>query len=141
MKTQNPSSAPSSPADSPRLPDPGPSSPSEIDRDMATEYTGSGHHPGNAHAQLGAVPIQPTDNLDETVLGSAAVGNPNAVPPEVADGTGALTEWDTPADAEGTWKFRPGRDDEMLDAEQLVEAGIEEADREQRVSADQDAET
>lgn len=136
MKTKSP---PSPPEKTPTLPDPGPSSPAELDRDTATEYTGVGQHPGNAHAQLGAVPIQPTDNLDETVLGAAAVGNPNAVPPEVAEGTGSLTEWDTPANAEGTWTPREGRDDEMLDAEQLVEAGIEEADREQRLRSDQNA--
>lgn len=136
MKTKSP---PSPPENHSPLPDPGPSTPEEMDRDAATEYTGVGQHAGNAHAQLGAVPIQPTDNLDETVLGAAAVGNPNAVPPEVADGTGALTEWDTPADASGTWTHRDGLNDEMFDAEQLVEAGIEEADREQRIHSDRDA--
>ncbi len=84
---------------------------------------------------LGGVPIIETDNLDETVLGAAAVGHPDQVPPEVVRGTEALTEWDEPADASGTWTPREGRDDGMLEADRLVEAGNEEADRERREAA------
>jgi len=84
---------------------------------------------------LGGVPIIETDNLDETVLGAAAVGHPGQVPPEVVRGTEALTEWDEAADASGTWTPREGRDDGMLEADRLVEAGLEEADRERRLAA------
>ena len=81
---------------------------------------------------LGGVPIIETDNLDETVLGAAAVGHPDQVPPEVVWGTETLTEWDEPADTSGTWTPREGRDDATLEAERLVDAGNEEADRERR---------
>jgi hypothetical protein len=84
---------------------------------------------------LGGVPIIETDNLDETVLGAAAVGHLDQVPPEVVRGTEALTEWDEPADTSGTWTPREGRDDVTLEAERLVEAGNEEADRERRLAA------
>jgi hypothetical protein len=86
-------------------------------------------------AQLGRVPISDTDNLNETVLGSAAVGDPDTTPPEVVKGTEALTEWDQRADATGTWTPREGVDDGVLDAARLYEAGIEEADRERRLAA------
>jgi hypothetical protein len=84
---------------------------------------------------LGGVPIIETDNLDETVLGAASVGHPDQVPPEVVRGTEALTEWDEPADTSGTWTPREGRDGGTLEAERLVEAGNEEADRERRLAA------
>ena len=86
-------------------------------------------------SHLGRVPIADTDNLNETVLGSAAVGDPDTFPPEVVKGTEALTEWDERADAAGTWTPREGLDDGMLDAARLYEAGIEEADRERRLAA------
>ncbi len=85
------------------------------------------------HETLGGVPIQEADNLDETVLGAAALGHPDMVPPEVVAGTGELTAWDEPLEASGTWTPRDGRDDGTLDADRLVEAGIEEADRERRI--------
>ena len=84
---------------------------------------------------LGGVPIMEIDNLDETVLGAAAVGGPELVPPEGARGTEEITAWDEPADLSGTWTRRDGRDDGMFDAARLVEAGLEEADRERRLAA------
>ncbi len=84
---------------------------------------------------LGGVPIIEIDNLDETVLGAAAVGYPEHVPPEVVWGTEELTKWDEPADETGTWTPREGRDDGMLEAERLVEAGLEEAYRARRLAA------
>jgi hypothetical protein len=106
----------------------------ESDQDLYAEP--AGETPTDASLeQLGRVPINDTDNLNETVLGSAAVGDPDTVPPEVVKGTEALTEWDEPADAAGTWTPREGLDDGMLDAARLYEAGIEEADRERRLAA------
>lgn len=84
---------------------------------------------------LGPVPIIETDNLDETVLGAAALGHRDQVPPEVARGTERLTEWDELADTSGTWTPSEGRDDGRLEADRLVEAGNEEADRERREAA------
>jgi hypothetical protein len=69
------------------------------------------------------------------VLGAASVGHPDQVPPEVVRGTETLTEWDEPADTSGTWTPREGRDGGTLEAERLVEAGNEEADRERRLAA------
>lgn len=86
-------------------------------------------------AELGRVPISDTDNLNETVLCCAAVGGPDTNPPEVVKGTEALTEWDEPEGAAGTWTPREGLDDGVLDAARLYEAGIEEADRERRIAA------
>ncbi len=84
---------------------------------------------------LGGVPIADTDNLNETVLASAAVVDPDSIPPEVVKGTEALTEWDEPADAAGIRTPREGLDDGILDAARLYEAGVEEADRERRLAA------
>ena len=95
---------------------------------------------GSVRDSLGRVPIIEIDNLDETVLGAAAVGNPDLLAPEIAWGTGELTEWDEPVNAAGTWTPREGRDDGMLDADRLVEAGIEEAERERRVAAGESGE-
>ena len=99
------------------------------------------YKPGNQESRdvdsLGGVPIIETDNLDETVLGAAAVGHPDHVPPEVVRGTESLTEWDEPADTSGIWTPRDGRDDGRLEADRLVEAGNEEADRERREAAGQ----
>ncbi len=89
---------------------------------------------GPSESLLG-VPIQETDNLDETVLGAAALGHPDMVAPEAVAGTGELTAWDEPVDLSGTWSPGNARDDGPLEAERLVEAGVEEADREKRVAS------
>ncbi len=110
----------------------------KTNRSPDTKAPASADTPVNADKDtdsLGGVPIIETDNLDETVLGAAAVGHPDQVPPEVVRGTEALTQWDEPADTTGTWTPREGRDDETLEAERLVEAGSEEADRERRQAA------
>ena len=66
---------------------------------------------------LGSVPILEIDNLDETVLGYAAVDDPAPQAPEVSEATECITEWDEPADASGTWSPRRGIDDEIPDAD------------------------
>jgi hypothetical protein len=110
---------------------------------MATPVAGEGPIPDSPSVDLtdpsldhlGRVPIADTDNLNETVLGSAAVGDPDIIPPEVVKGTEALTEWDERADATGIRTPREGLDDGILDAARLYEAGVEEADRERRLAA------
>lgn len=82
---------------------------------------------------LGTVDIIESDNLDETVLGAAAVGIPE-IPPEVTEDTKNLTVWDESADS-GKTQSRDIQDDGTMDVERLIEAGIEEADRELRLVA------
>ena len=84
-------------------------------------------------ATLGQVDIIETDNLDETVLGAAAVGVPERLPPELIKGTELITHWDEPADSMGR-RVPNYSDDGTVDVERLVEAGIEEADRERRLA-------
>ena len=87
---------------------------------------------------LGNVEILETDNLDETVLGAAAVGIPEHMPPELIAGTENLTDWDESEEVTGRRTPIFGADDGMVDVERLVEAGVEEADRERRVAAGDD---
>lgn len=109
--------------------------PKSLKTKPSAHFSTSADDDGQVFDSLGKVPIGETDNLDETVLGSAALGNPHLIPAEIAIGTETITEWDEVADEAGTWTPRDGRDDEMLDAARLVEAGIEEADRERRMAA------
>jgi len=55
--------------------------------------------------------------------------------PEIVEGVEELTEWDTPVGAAGDSAPRVRPEDEVPPAEILVQDGIEEADREQRIAA------
>jgi hypothetical protein len=62
-------------------------------------------------------------------------------PPEVDSQTENLTEWDQPASAAAHSAPKNPIEDETTIAEELVEEGVDEADREQRLaSADPDFE-
>lgn len=85
---------------------------------------------------LAEVPIDETDNLDEAVLGAAALSEVESLPPEVDRQTADLTSWDEPVNASGTRAPKTGVDEEESNTGDLVESGILEADREQRMAAD-----
>jgi hypothetical protein len=55
--------------------------------------------------------------------------------PEVDPRTVNLTSWDEPPGSSGTSAPKTHLDDEIPPGEQLVEEGIDEADREQRLAA------
>lgn len=55
--------------------------------------------------------------------------------PEVSASTQELTEWDTPPQAAGSPAPVVPAEDEATIGEQLTEAGVEEADRDQRMAA------
>lgn len=74
----------------------------------------------------------PDDDPVETVMSTASRGDHDPLPPEVDEITANLTTWDEPAIFDND---RASGDDE-LDAQHLVEAGIEEADREQRLASE-----
>jgi hypothetical protein len=56
-------------------------------------------------------------------------------PPEIVPGVEELTEWDTPVGAAGESAPRVLPEDDVPPGELLVQEGIEEADREQRIAA------
>jgi hypothetical protein len=74
----------------------------------------------------------PDDDPVEAVMATASRGDPDPLPPEVDDVTANLTVWDEPAafDSGGS------AEEDELDAQHLVEAGNEEADRELRVASE-----
>lgn len=55
--------------------------------------------------------------------------------PETSDKTADLVEWDEPPDARGESAPKVLPEDEVSPAESSVRAGVEEADREQRIAA------
>jgi hypothetical protein len=57
------------------------------------------------------------------------------MPPEIVPGVEELTEWDTPVGAAGESAPRVLPEDDVPPGELLVQEGIEEADREQRIAA------
>jgi hypothetical protein len=63
----------------------------------------------------------------------------NGIPPELDAGTVELTEWDEPPSAHGTAVPKMGAAAEEADensiAEQLVQEGTDEADRDRRIAA------
>ena len=69
----------------------------------------------------------------EVVEASEDVNSPN-LPPEVVSGTEEITEWDEPYGTTGVSAPRVLPTDDFQ-AEALVQDGIEEADREQRIAA------
>ena len=56
-------------------------------------------------------------------------------PPEIVPGIENLTEWDTPVGSAGESAPRVMPEDDVPPGEILVQDGIEEADREQRIAA------
>jgi len=55
--------------------------------------------------------------------------------PEVDERTLELTAWDEPPESTGTSAPKTPMEDEISPAEQLIEEGLEEADREKRIAA------
>ena len=55
--------------------------------------------------------------------------------PEVDERTGSLTAWDEAPASTGTVAHKNMLDDEIPPGELLVEEGVDEADREQRIAA------
>ena len=56
-------------------------------------------------------------------------------PPEIVPGVEELTEWDTPIGSAGAAAPRVTPEGDVPPAEILVQDGVEEADREQRIAA------
>jgi hypothetical protein len=76
--------------------------------------------------------------LNEFVLESAAQDEGEIIAPEVSPVTAEITVWDECPDTAGRHVRESPDDDEMTISEQLVDAGIEEADREKREAAETD---
>jgi len=89
-------------------------------------------------------PSEPEDEPDvdpEEIESAANAGITPEEAPEVEPKTESLTEWDTPVEASGVSAPKVPMEDETSVAEQLVEEGLDEADRDQRLaSADPDFE-
>ncbi|HWB61819.1 MAG TPA: hypothetical protein VG733_20220 [Chthoniobacteraceae bacterium] len=71
---------------------------------------------------------------DEVQTASERVGanvSPAEIPPKMEN----LTEWDTPPDSSGSAAPKVLPEDETSGAEELVEEGVEEADRDQRMAS------
>ena len=83
---------------------------------------------------------EPEIDPEEIDMASERVsGTP--MPPEISSKTENLTEWDQPPKASGEAAHKVLPEDETSAAEELVEEGIDEADRDQRIaSADPDFE-
>ena len=73
-------------------------------------------------------------DLAEGVLEAASKLGEDLLAPEASSGTAAITTWDEPPDAAGYRMLQTPVVGEATIAEQLVIAGIEEADLEQRVA-------
>jgi hypothetical protein len=73
-------------------------------------------------------------DLVEAMLQAAAKLGGDPLAPETSTGTAAITAWDEPPDAAGYRMLQTPVVGEATIAEQLVIAGIEEADLEQRVA-------
>lgn len=74
--------------------------------------------------------------IDPESIDTASERPAEPTPPEVSPGLEELTEWDTPTDAAGETVPKVQPDDETAAAEELVEEGVEEADRDQRLAAE-----
>lgn len=91
--------------------------------------------PSDPRGSLGEVGIDEIDNPGETILAAASLRHGDPAAPEVTEATANLTDWDEPADISGGRTPDPSYDRDETDAQHLVEAGIEEADRQQRVAS------
>ena len=79
-----------------------------------------------------------SDDLNEWVLEAAANDRNDLVAPECTPGNAKITVWDERADIEGSRIAPVPSDNEETIAEQLVDAGNNEASQEQRLSAARD---
>jgi hypothetical protein len=76
------------------------------------------------------------EESDASELDTASDRAPHgAKAPEIPAKLESLTEWDQPVDAAGDEVPKVLPEDETSAAEELVEEGIEEADRDQRIAA------
>lgn len=93
---------------------------------------------------MNLTPPDPEDDrdADPEEIETASERTPiSPAPPEIPSKLEELTEWDTPVDAAGEKVPETGLEDETSAAEKLVEEGVDEADRDQRIaSADPDFE-
>jgi hypothetical protein len=76
------------------------------------------------------------EDVDPEEIDVAGERTPNhPAPPEIPEKMEALTEWDRPLDAAGSQAHKVLPEDEVNIAEELVEEGVEEADRDQRLAS------
>ena len=81
-------------------------------------------------------PLNDDPELDPREIEEAEYAAPGEDhPPEVDGQTIALTQWDEAPSSSGTTAPKVHLDDEIPPGEQLVEEGVNEADREQRLAA------
>jgi hypothetical protein len=83
-------------------------------------------------------PAEPNEDPDfdpEEIVESAQEQPPDMIPPEVDPATAALTEWDAPPSATGRAAPKVLPEDDVPAAEVLIDEGLDEADREQRIAA------
>lgn len=81
---------------------------------------------------------RPNDDpdFDPQEMENAEFATPDdEIAPELDERTAGLTEWDEPPSSSGTAAPKIGMEDEIPPGEQLVEEGLDEADREQRIAA------
>lgn len=78
------------------------------------------------------------EDSDAQALQEASVkdSTKRRIAPEVDPATAGLTTWDEPENAAGTKTPNVSSGDDTTVAEQLVDEGLEEADREQRIAAE-----
>lgn len=76
------------------------------------------------------------DDISTDEIDLAADETPTeAVAPELSEGTRDLEEWDTPPDSLGHEAPRSEMEDEVSAVEELVEEGLDQADRDQRLAS------
>lgn len=75
------------------------------------------------------------DHLNEKVMEDAAHESKALEAPETPPGTAHITAWDETADAAGRRVTTQAAEEDETIAEQLVDAGSDEAGEEQRLSA------
>lgn len=83
-------------------------------------------------------PAEPDEDSDfdpEEVVEAAQDQPADLIPPEVNPTTAVLTEWDAPPSSSGRAAPKVLPEDEVPAAETLIDAGLEEADREKRIAA------
>jgi hypothetical protein len=83
-------------------------------------------------------PREPNEDpdFDPREIENAEYASPDdALAPEVDSRTIELTQWDEAPGSSGAAAPKTGMEDEIPPGEQLVEEGIDEADREQRLAA------
>jgi hypothetical protein len=75
-------------------------------------------------------------DFDPREIENAEFSEPNnEIAPELDERTVELTEWDEPPSSTGTAAPKTHLEDEVSAGEQLIEEGMDEADRDQRLAA------